>query len=538
VHHANQGGSRAQFLKKASSTILQFSGAERLDLWLEDNNLSYHWRTLPRNVQGEGKKAFLTESIGERLSLEDSHHTGVKLIERVYSFLEADGLSHTEAHYSGHDGVWLSDAILLPFLIDAQYGGVLGLAKPELNPDNTVERKAYEDLAQFLGVAISIRRAKAALLERVKELTCMYRIAQFAAETHTHIDDILQKIVGLLPGALQYPDIATARITLRERSFHSTGFQEGPHHLSANLYAGRAKLGEVDVYYTQTPPAILDDRQTPIEAAFLPEEQHLIDGVAREISSIIKRHSAEEEKQHLEAQVRHANRLVTIGELAAGVAHELNEPLGNILGFAQLAMKSEELPGQARKDIEKIEKASLYAREVIRKLMFFARQTPSRKIDVNLNRVVEDSLLLLESGCEKAGIEVVRRLEPSLPEILGDPSQLQQVLVNLVVNAIQAMPNGGRLTITTQQNEDCQSMIVEDTGSGIDPDNLKRIFLPFFTTKEVGEGTGLGLSVAYGIVNSHGGSIDVDSKIDLGTRFMVQFPTNVLATRGVVPDDE
>lgn len=538
MHHAHRGGPRARFLKEVSNAILQYSGARRLDLWVEDEDWSYHWQAVSRNGSAIKTRMSDLKYTGEKSSPQNPGNAKNHLIKRALSLIRVDKQSVVETDHTVNHAVWVGDAVLMPFMIDGQNKGVLTLTSPEYDPEDPTGNKAFEDLARFLGVAISIRRAKAALLERVKELSCMYRIAHIAAETDSHMDDILQEVVALLPPALQFPEIATARITLGEKSFFSAGFKEGSHHLSANLSARGTKVGEVKVYYTETPPAILDERNTPIEETFLKEEHHLINGVAREINSIIEQKNAEEEKQHLQAQVRHADRLVTIGELAAGVAHELNEPLGNILGFAQLAMKSDDLTGQARRDIEKIEKASLYAREVIRKLMFFAHQTPSRKTLVELNTVVEDSLLLVEARCKKAGIEVVRRLEHSLPGIAGDSSQLQQVLVNLVVNAIQAMPDGGRLTITTSQGEDKQTITVEDTGRGIDQDNLKRIFLPFFTTKEVGEGTGLGLSVAYGIVNSHGGSIDVESEIDTGTRFIVQFPAIVHTTQDELPDDK
>ena len=214
----------------------------------------------------------------------------------------------------------------------------------------------------------------------------------------------------------------------------------------------------------------------------------------------------------------------TIGELAAGVAHELNEPLGAVLGFAQLARKHADLPDPAYQDIKKIESAALQAREIVRKLLVFSRQTAPRKTRVNLNQLVEDGLYLLESRCAKSRIEVGRMLEEDLPEVVADASQLQQVLVNLVVNAIQAMPDGGRLTIATRHRESVAALSVADTGLGMSGEVRKRVFLPFFTTKDVNEGTGLGLAVAHGIVSAHGGRISVESRPGQGSCFEVEIP--------------
>ena len=239
---------------------------------------------------------------------------------------------------------------------------------------------------------------------------------------------------------------------------------------------------------------------------------------------IIERREAEKDKSKLQDQLRHADRLATIGQLAAGVAHELNEPLGNILGFAQLVKKCPGLPSQVEKDIEQIVAASLHAREVIKKLLLSARQMPLKTTQVNLNQVVEDGLYLLEARCAKRGIELVRSLSPDLPEITADPAQLNQILVNLVVNSAQVMPEGGRLTVGTLAREDHVSLIVEDTGIGMSEEVIKQIFIPFFTTKDVDQGTGLGLAVVHGIVTSHGGTIKVESKVGRGTRFEVQLP--------------
>jgi signal transduction histidine kinase len=206
------------------------------------------------------------------------------------------------------------------------------------------------------------------------------------------------------------------------------------------------------------------------------------------------------------------------------VAHELNEPLGNILGFAQLIKKAAELPELVGVDIKKIVQASLHAREVVKKLLIFARQVPTQKSRINLNKIVNDGLYFLESRCAKEGIEVIRDLCPELPNIVCDPAQLNQVLVNLVVNAIQAMPGGGQLTVRTHVEEGRVALSVEDTGKGISEEVKRQIFNPFFTTKEVGKGTGLGLPVVHGIVTSHGGTIQVESREGQGSRFTIQLP--------------
>jgi len=320
-----------------------------------------------------------------------------------------------------------------------------------------------------------------------------------------------------LPPAWLYPDIASARITLDGRAFETPRFREGGEKQTADLVVDGQRRGSVEVVYSEEKPE-LD------EGPFLKEERSLINTVAHEIALIIERKQAERDKERLQEQLRHADRLATIGQLSAGVAHELNEPISSIMGFAQLIQKSPEMQEQIKKDIEKIIKASLHAREVVKKLMLFARQMPPQKTRVNLNQIIKEGLYFLESRCVKEGIKVIRQLADDLPDVTADPAQMTQVLVNIIVNAIQAMIDGGQLTIKTEVSDKFVLLIVEDTGMGMKEKELKQIFLPFFTTKDVGKGTGLGLAVVHGIVTSHGGSIHVDSKVDEGTRFTIQLP--------------
>jgi signal transduction histidine kinase len=409
----------------------------------------------------------------------------------------------------------VASAVLLPLTMGDETAGWLRLSGREKHSFSEEDLAALDHLAQSCAIALVSQRAQAALRERVKELTGLYDLAQLSERPEISLDELLQGIAGLLPPAWQYPEIAVGRIVLDGRSYSSDSDPSSDLRQRSAIVVGGLERGLVEVSYREERPE-LD------EGPFLKEERSLLDAIAREVAVIIERREADVERERLHEQLLHADRLATIGELAAGVAHELNEPLGAVLGFAQLARKHADLPDPADQDIEKVESAALQAREIVRKLMVFARQTPPRKTRVNLNQLVEDGLYLLETRCAKSRIEVVRVLEEELPDVVADASQLQQVLVNLVVNAIQAMPDGGRLTIATHHNESAAVLRVEDTGLGMSAEVRKRVFLPFFTTKDINEGTGLGLAVAHGIVSAHGGKIGVESRPGQGSCFEVE----------------
>ena len=261
-----------------------------------------------------------------------------------------------------------------------------------------------------------------------------------------------------------------------------------------------------------------------LEGPFLREERKLIEAVAYEIGFNADRLEAQERRVRLEDQLRHADRLTSIGHLAAGVAHELNEPLANILGFAQLAAKARGLPNDVAKDLERIVTSTLYARDFIRRLLTFTRAEPAKKEPLDLHAVVEDTLALFEARWARQSIAVEHDLSAATAIVDGTRSELQQVLMNLLANAVQAMPEGGTLTITTRAGEGRVRMTVADTGVGMNERVRKQIFHPFFTTKRAGQGTGLGLSVARDIVIAHKGTIRVESRVGEGSRFEIELP--------------
>ncbi len=360
-------------------------------------------------------------------------------------------------------------------------------------------------------------QAQIDLLERIKELSCLYGIAHLAADTGMSLDEVLDGIVEILPSAWLHPEAACARIVLDDCS-HSVGdYRRAEHRQRAPIVIGKRRRGYVEVAYYEARP----ERD---EGPFLAEERKLLDAVAKEIAVIVMRREAEQDKLRLEGQLRHADRLATIGQLAAGVAHELNEPLSHILGFAQLVKKFPGLPTQVKADVQRILTSSFQAREIVKKLLIFARQIPPQKAKVSLNDLVTNGLGLFESKCAGDGIELRCLLQPDLPEIYADPSQLNQVFVNVIVNAMQSIPNGGIITISTLQEGAKVYLTVEDTGTGMDKDVLQKVFTPFFTTKDVGLGTGLGLPVAHGIIAAHGGSVKIESEVGKGTICRIELP--------------
>ncbi|MDZ8118239.1 sensor histidine kinase [Pontiella agarivorans] len=351
------------------------------------------------------------------------------------------------------------------------------------------------------------------LEERVKELGCLYAIAQLSGNPATGLEEILQGVAETLPDAWQYPGRAAARIILDGCEF-STGRQSEYRHVLSVPLVVRGKIrGSIEIGYPSS------------DIPFLKEEKTLLDEVVRQVGLIIDRRETAAEQERLHTKLRHADRLATIGRLAAGVAHELNEPLGGILGFSQLLAKTPGLPKQAQSDIAKIEAATLHARGIIRNLMTFARQTPPRDVEINLNRLIKESESIWKPRCAASNIQHEYVFDETIPEIVADAGQLRQVVTNLIVNAIQAMPDGGTLRISTSRDgRHWLRLTVADTGDGIEPELLPRIFDPFFTTKDVDEGTGLGLSVVHGIITGHNGTIALESTPGRGTQAVVRLP--------------
>ncbi len=234
----------------------------------------------------------------------------------------------------------------------------------------------------------------------------------------------------------------------------------------------------------------------------------------------------EQLKEYTQQQIMKSERLATLGQLAAGVAHEINNPLGAVLMYTHLSLEEMEAGDPRRQNLEKVVGEATRCKDIVKDLLDFARQTEPKVEESDANEILERALSLLENQALFQNVKITRVFSPSLPKVMMDSSQIQQVFTNIILNAAEAVNGEGGLTVATRIALDGKSIEIEftDTGCGVSQENLEKIFDPFFTTKQVGRGTGLGLAVSYGIVARHKGTINVKSELGKGSTFIVKLP--------------
>jgi signal transduction histidine kinase len=269
--------------------------------------------------------------------------------------------------------------------------------------------------------------------------------------------------------------------------------------------------------------------------AFQEEDLQLLELLAPQVAvSIRNARLYQELQERIEAQrlaetrLLRSARLAAVGEMAASVAHELNNPLTTVSGFVELALEDLDPASLLRSDLELVLREAQRARDVVRRLLDFSRPMEEVRVRTNVNDLINETLALIKHQIRTFGVTAAVELAPNLPWVLVDPNQIKQVLLNLIHNALQAMVSGGELMlqthVTTREGRPWVTLAVCDTGVGIAPDNLERIFEPFFTTRAAGSGTGLGLSISYGIITDHKGYIEVESQPGAGSCFTVFLP--------------
>jgi PAS domain S-box-containing protein len=269
--------------------------------------------------------------------------------------------------------------------------------------------------------------------------------------------------------------------------------------------------------------------------SIMKNERGKIIGILRSGEDVTELRRMEEERKSIEQKAQVSNRLASIGELASGVAHEINNPLTGVIGYTQFLLDRKDIPDNIKDDLNIINEGAHRVAGIVKRLLAFARQTKPVRTPVDINSLINDVLLMRAYHLQANNITVDTALDSALPVTIADIGQLQQVFLNLIVNAETEMKlahNKGKLLISTQKSDDTIHVSFKDNGPGIPKDNLEKIFDPFFTTREVGEGAGLGLSICYGILKEHNGRIWVESKPRQGATFNVELP--IIATNSLL----
>jgi len=268
----------------------------------------------------------------------------------------------------------------------------------------------------------------------------------------------------------------------------------------------------------------------PDGETFLAHFYPILDKRTGEVESVVHYCKSITEQKLMDRQMMHAEKLASLGQLVAGVAHELNNPLGLILFYVELLKKDLAPESEHLADVEVIARHSETCRSVVQDLLVFSRKVETMRVPGQLNDSIAKVISVLKKQFAKEGIRIKKSLDPNLPLIHLNESKLQQVWMNLLLNAKQAIREGdGVIAVTTRHDkaEGMLSVIIEDNGKGMSPEIINKIFDPFFTTKKDGEGTGLGLSVSYGIIKEHGGDIAVKSRLSVGSVFEVAIPEDM-----------
>lgn len=355
-----------------------------------------------------------------------------------------------------------------------------------------------------------------ALQERIKELTCLYEISSIIENTDFEtIENTLKAIAFSLKKAFQHPEKTDIIIRYNDISIYTDEFIKDNLIIHSDIQVFNKAHGRIIVHLNST---------VTNEINFLKEEQLLIDNVALKIGNLFERIEIQKNETSLKRQMERADRLGILGEITAGIAHELNTPLANILGFAELLKEEVDLNAKTKSDIDKIIKNAIFSREVVKKLMFFACEMPQEMKQVDIILHIKNAIKLLDATFKKEQVRYEIKTEEEQLKLKADPIQITQIIFNLLINAIYFSPKEGLITIEAFSTNKDIVLTIADEGIGFSNDDLGKVFQPFFTTKPQGEGSGLGLSVVHGIVTSHKGTITAANNNEKGAIFTITLP--------------
>ncbi|MBC9796817.1 sensor histidine kinase [Sinomicrobium weinanense] len=357
--------------------------------------------------------------------------------------------------------------------------------------------------------------AEKKLKERIKELTCLYEVTSIIVNCDYDRPEISLDAIGhCLKKAWQFEDDTNVVMKIGDYTFTEIVSPGERISIRAGIRVFNKEEGFIEVGYPAEKYTLSD---------FLDEEKRLLDNVGLEVGNLLERKRIRESELAIKRQMERADRLSILGEITAGIAHELNTPLTNILGFAEL-LEGRMTGREETDDLHKIRESAIFCREVVKKLMFFTCEVPQMMKPVALKPIVENVLQLLKPTFQNRQLTHHINFSDEKTELKADEIQITQVLFNLIMNAVYYSPEHGSIDIDVNEGEDAITIEIADQGKGI-PENVgDRIFEPFFTTKPTGEGSGLGLSVVHGIISGHGGHIFHRPRKEGGTVFVINFP--------------
>ena len=416
----------------------------------------------------------------------------------------------------------IKSLLVLPLTIGGKPGGFVGF-------DNVIRTVTWgdDDLAllrvasEIMGNALERKKAEEAL----KQSEHSYRVLFESTLDGLIVMDIetMKVVFGNQTAAKLYGyESMGDAIGINPLDFvHSDDKEKVLEVIKKDLF--EKGLRQVNEFRTMT----RDGREMWISAIGTGTEYQGRPAILVSIRDITEQKKVEGAKRRLEEQLQLSSRLAAIGELSAGVAHEINNPLTAIKGFSELLLARYDLDEAVKSDVKAIFKEVQRAIKVTQDMLSFARRHEPEKCFISINEALAKNLDLYACHMKTNNIDMVVEFDPGLPKTMADFYQLQQVFMNIVINAEQAMSEAhgrGKLTVKTQRSDGMIQVIFADDGPGISEENMKRIFDPFFTTKEIGKGTGLGLSICYGLVEAHGGRIYARSRAGQGTSFIVEIP--------------
>jgi CheY-like chemotaxis protein len=366
--------------------------------------------------------------------------------------------------------------------------------------------------------------------ERTKELRCLYNISNLIEKPDLSFEEVLQGIVNYIPSAMPHPDDTYVRITSGDHEFTTDQFCETASKQSSSIVVNGKQKGVLDIFLSQ---------HQSDDICYLKKQNDFIFNIINKVEKVIERIETKEEKKKLEAQLFQSQKMESLGLLAGGIAHDFNNILFAIQGNIQITLYSLSEDSPLRSHLDEAMKALNRAKEMVKHILAFSRQSEAEKKPVKVQFIIKEVVRLLNSSIPST-ITIHQNIDSDAGPVYADPSQIHQILMNLATNAFHAMENdGGHFELNLDQVEissdeltihpDIQQgkyikLTISDTGQGINPEIMGKIFDPYFTTKAIGKGSGLGLSIVHGIVKNHRGAITVYSQPGKGTVFTILLP--------------